>query len=221
MAEFLRKKIDALKWWTHPKHEENPTDVAVIPVGFKETEDWSFVPLNGKQAMIGTTDVLEERHLGLGDEVFITGLFKSHAGVERNSPIIRIGNVSLMKELIQTTHYGLTEAYLIEARSVGGLSGSPVFIHMPPIQQINGEITPGSGPLFYLLGLMHGHFDIPRLNEDVVREAPENTDQINTGIGIVIPVEKILETIRDNVELADARKKLAGLMHGSATPSPT
>lgn len=114
-----------------------------------------------------------------------------------------------MKELISTTHYGLIEAYLIEARSVGGLSGSPVFVHMPPIQQINGEITPGSGPLFYLLGLMHGHFDIPKLNEDVVKEERENTDQINTGIGIVIPVEKILETIRDNAELADARKKAA------------
>ena len=75
-----------------------------------------------------------------------------------------------MKELIKTTDYGLTEAYLIEARSIGGLSGSPVFIPMPPFQQINGEVTQGSGSLFYLLGLMHGHFDIPKLNEDVAKE---------------------------------------------------
>jgi hypothetical protein len=54
---------------------------------------------------------------------------------------------------------------------------------------------------------MHGHFDIPKLNEDVAKEDGDNTDQINTGIGIVIPVEKIVETIRDNVELADMRKK--------------
>jgi hypothetical protein len=49
--------IDAPKWWCHPQHAQEPTDVAVIPIAFRETEDWTFVPLNGLQAMIGTADV--------------------------------------------------------------------------------------------------------------------------------------------------------------------
>jgi hypothetical protein len=56
---------------------------------------------------------------------------------------------------------------------------------------------------------MHGHFDIKNLNEDVVVEhLGDVTRGINTGIGVVIPVEKILETI-DQPELAEQRKKLA------------
>ena len=56
---------------------------------------------------------------------------------------------------------------------------------------------------------MHGHFDIKNLNEDIVVEhLGDVTRGINTGIGVVIPVEKILETI-DQPELAEQRRKLA------------
>jgi hypothetical protein len=54
---------------------------------------------------------------------------------------------------------------------------------------------------------MHGHFDIANLNEDtVVDSEAEVSGGINTGIGVVIPVEKILETI-DQPELIELRKK--------------
>jgi hypothetical protein len=56
---------------------------------------------------------------------------------------------------------------------------------------------------------MHGHFDIKNLNEDVVIDTlGDATRGINTGIGVVIPVEKILETI-DHPELVELRKKQA------------
>jgi hypothetical protein len=55
---------------------------------------------------------------------------------------------------------------------------------------------------------MHGHFDLKNLNEDTVVDSDTGTSGgINTGIGVVIPVEKILETI-DQRELAEIRTKV-------------
>jgi hypothetical protein len=54
---------------------------------------------------------------------------------------------------------------------------------------------------FALMGLMQGHFDVPNLNEDVVTDtdAPENS--VHTGIDVVIPVEKIMETLNQPVSV--------------------
>jgi hypothetical protein len=44
------------------------------------------------------------------------------------------------------------------------------------------------------LGIIHGHFDVR--NEDVIADdIAEGLGAINTGIGVVVPVEKIMETI--------------------------
>jgi hypothetical protein len=122
----------------------------------------------------------------------ITGLFRSHYGQQRNIPIIRTGNIAMMiGEKVKTNHCGYTDAYLVEARSIAGLSGSPVFINTD-----SRTGYPALGHHTYLLGLMHGHFDVQNLKDDVVIDTDdEKTQGINTGIGVVIPVEKILETL--------------------------
>jgi hypothetical protein len=151
--------------------------------------------------MAATEEVMREKNIGLGgDETFIVGLFKSHYGRQRNEPIIRVGNLAMMRsESVYTNYCGYTEAYLVEARSISGLSGSPVFVHTPLFQ-------PPGATQYHLLGLMHGHFDIKNLNENTVVDSEEEaSDGINTGVGVVIPVEKILETI-DQPELVELRK---------------
>jgi len=48
------------------------------------------------------------------------------------------------------------------------------------------------GNTFCLLGIIHGHFDVR--NEDVIADdIAEGLGAINTGV--VVPVEKIMETI--------------------------
>ena len=44
------------------------------------------------------------------------------------------------------------------------------------------------------LGLMHGHFDVKNLSEDTVVE-DDVLGGINTGIGVVVPAEKVIETL--------------------------
>jgi hypothetical protein len=117
----------------------------------------------------------------------------------------------MLGEKVFTKHCNYTDAYLIEARSIGGLSGSPVFITIPrrhPIPVSKDQVgLVETGETTYLLGLVHGHFDIENLNEDAVSDI-DNGRGINTGIGVVIPVEKILETIYQP-ELVEMRKKAA------------
>lgn len=197
-------------WAYHP--DVGSTDVAVAPIDFRPDEEFKSIllrtdnPLSGGagEGIAGTWEKLHQKNIGLGDEVFVVGLFKSHHGQQRNIPILRVGNLAMARgEPVLTDYCGYVDAYLVEARSISGLSGSPVFIHAPIF-----DPRPGTFTQFYLLGLMHGHFDVKNFNEDIVLDSDHNTTTgINTGIGVVIPVEKILETI-DQPDLSEMRKMI-------------
>ena len=129
-------------------------------------------------------DTFTQGKIGLGDEVYITGLFKGVAGSKRNQPIVRIGNIAMIPtEPIPTEDFGNIEAYLIEARSIAGLSGSPVFVR---------ESFLMSGKHFFL-GLCQAHWGIELRNDFILTRA--RTDRVNYGIATVIPAKKILEVL--------------------------
>jgi hypothetical protein len=118
------------------------------------------------------------------------------------------------------SRYGMyIRAYLVEARSIGGLSGSPVFAHADYTLELSKALSKEKqvGQRCALLGLMHGHFDIPNLNEDVVTDDENSKSGVHTGIGVVIPVGKIIETI-NHPDLVAMRKKAAELFKSGATP---
>lgn len=184
-------------WRNHPENHEHATDVMSAIINFDNRDDIMTIPVIGPNAAVATPEVIVSESIGIGDEVVIVGLFYNHYGLGKNIPIIRIGNLALLEEeKIKTKYCGYTDAHLIEARSIGGLSGSPVFIHMPPVRVIAGKPQLVSGPQFYLLGLVHGHFDIQNMNEDsVIDDDVSPFGRINTGIGVVIPAQKIIETL--------------------------
>jgi hypothetical protein len=191
-------------WIFHPSRDTSPTDVAVTPINFNAQEEYAIVPVTGSNSISGTTEVLTSVGVGTGDEVVVTGLVRSHYGKHKNVPIVRIGNIAMMKgDPVHTYYCGPTDAYLIEARSISGLSGSPVFAIKPYITQFG---APKIGARIYLLGLMHGHFDVENMHEDMVIEDAASANGINTGIGVVIPVEKIIETIHHQT-LVEMRRK--------------
>lgn len=176
-------------WFHHPDGVE-AIDVAVVPIQLdRKTNIFAHNEIEG----IATDAAIKKHSIGVGDEVFICGLFANHYGKTRNIPIVRVGNIAAMPEEPVWTKYGYIEAYLIEAMSIGGLSGSPVYVHLPPIRVVDGKASKNYGPQYLLLGLMHGHFDVRNLNDDVVQD--DAPGSINTGIGIVVPASKIKETI--------------------------
>lgn len=204
-SELLIAETDGLQWYDHPNHGESPSDVSVIRMPIIQTDhlDFRAIPTEmflKKEEM--------ETDVGAGDEVYIIGLFANLFGKERNSPLVRVGNIAMAPEdKVPTNDFGDMEAYLIEARSLGGISGSPVFT-MP------SKIVIGGSKRLYCMGLVHGHWDIPiQLGQEIApqdevgeSDVSNRNHGVNMGIAIVTPAFKILETI-EHPELASQAKE--------------
>lgn len=188
--------IDIDKWVFHPS--DLYADVAVFPlIPLSKEVDYRAYPLTSA----ATTNWMEEEKVGIGDEVFLVGLFVFHKGTKKNIPIIRVGNIAAMpEELVKKT-----AAYLIESRSLGGLSGSPVFVHLGFTRYREGKVMMAREYVFRLLGLMHGHWDTDDLDIDVFVE--DDQGKINSGIAIVTPIDKIIETIKQP-RLTELKKEI-------------
>jgi len=138
--------------------------------------------------------------------LLIIGLFTRYFGTTRLVPLVRTGNIAMMpRDKIPVRGFGPIEAYLAEGRSIGGLSGSPVFVRntvQMPAQTAQGALTSISGlGGLHLLGLMHGHWDLP-----VSFSSTEQAEAVNIGVSIVVPAKKILETLY-HPELVAMRKE--------------
>lgn len=168
---------------------DKSVDVALISYLPPKQFDYRHIPTT----LFLPDEEIRSKRIDVGDEVFVTGLFAHLTGAARNLPIVRTGNIAMMPdEPVPTKELGDIEAYLIEARSIGGLSGSPAFVRQ--------------GNKTYLLGLMHGHWDIPpQSKNDAMRGDEDTYGQVNLGIAIVVPAKKILEVLNQS-ELADLRR---------------
>jgi len=178
-------------WFVHPT--DRTIDVAILKTGLSDALDHLVFPYS----FCITDERMKENEVGLGDEVFITGLFRHHHGTKRNIPIVRVGNLACMtEEKITTKSFGDMDAYLVEARSIGGLSGSPVFLNLGITRIINKQVKFASGSqIYYLFGLIHGHYDVEASEIDSFeiedRTGNGTRDTVNTGIAMVVPFRNI------------------------------
>jgi hypothetical protein len=191
------------KWFYHPT-EKDSVDVAVLPFGSARfTEyDITWIP----EQIFATDGRIADFDIGLGDEIIAIGLFTRFFGSTHLIPLVRTGNIAMMpKDRVPTKDFGPMEAYLAEGRSIGGLSGSPVFVRNTvnlPIPGPKGSVKylAGLGG-FHLLGLMHGHWEVP-----ASFSALEQVEAVNMGVSIIVPAKKILEVLY-HPELIAMRKE--------------
>jgi hypothetical protein len=189
-SEFLKSK--GRRWFTHPT--DGSVDVAVLPWAPPLKEyDFKCVSIDS----FLSDETMQKEAIGIGDEVFITGLFAHVSGSNRNLPIVRMGNIAMVPDEAIPTESGNIEAYLVEAKSIGGLSGSPAFVRKTVPLGIGG---------FYLLGLMHGHWEIPTGRKNDLLMSDDLFGKVNMGIAIVVPAKKILEVL-NSPELAKMREQ--------------
>jgi hypothetical protein len=218
------------------RHEDKAADVAVqtfhnIPYGkeFDRTDrpGLAYIP----DSMFIQDSQFNERGIGIGDEVFVAGLFHFVRGKGSNSPIIRVGNLAMIpsERVRGGKEYGDMDAYLVELRSFGNLSGSPVFIrgtvnverHSPNFKKRRRYANYGKAlsSRFFLIGLMHGHWDIASdsIDEAVPRANPYNS--VNMGIAIVTPARKIREILYSKALVAQREAVVAeARKNGGAAP---
>jgi hypothetical protein len=143
----------------------------------------------------GSGVALEE--VGVGDEVALVGLLAEHPGTLRNQPIVRFGHVSLAPhepiplELAPNQPRSV-DAFVVEAQSWGGQSGSPVFMYWPHFREWQEQDKGARGP--WLLGLVHGSFKTDEPIRKPVGIPGDWGFGANAGLTVVIPATTILET---------------------------
>ncbi|HLL75892.1 MAG TPA: serine protease [Pyrinomonadaceae bacterium] len=206
--------------WEYP--DDKAADVAVLP----------FLPDSRVFELYAIPTILfigphtishPSLEIGVGDELFIVGLFSRRYGYRRNIPIVRAGIISAMPDepLVQETEedeegeeepYLYYDAYLAEIKSISGLSGSPVFILFPPGRLAVDPLRPGLSLedrwIFMLLGLVRGHWSVDQVKTAGDSE-PGEVESFNTGIAEVTPIEEASKVIFGR-KLVEKRKEQQG-----------
>ena len=176
--------VDA--WELHPE-----SDIAITPCDpYGYPVNWVCIPMEQFGDTPGATGI---RPPVLSDEVWFIGLL-THVPTmhERAIPYVRSGtlgasyqhNVPIWDELHQQT---IEEpvAHLIDTHSVGGFSGSPVFLGVP-------DMT-GGGRISFL-GVLIGHFGGPLASGG------------SAGVAIVVPCEQVRQLL-DLEKIVDAKER--------------
>lgn len=186
------------------RHPAAENDVILIPILIRPEIEYAMLALDRAQLIEARRDFWD---IDLGDEVCAIGLYTSHHGAERNIPIIRIGNVaSLLEEKVRCQEGDYVEAYLIELKTIAGLSGSIVFIVPPPTIFRDGQVLHRQGDMPPLpLGMLIGYhvlesredqIPVPRFPADDLEDGQHRPQgELNTGFGIVVPIERIIDVV--------------------------
>lgn len=195
-------------WRFHPT-QKSMVDVAAAPLGFGD------LGINHANTVVDFTDiavdeVVENEGVGPGDELYIAGLFNRLDGsAHAYTPIVRTGNVAMLPKpqpMDAADKQGnpiKIYAHLIETRSIGGLSGSPVFVDNrgPRMRPGIGGVSDVSNAPTYFFGLIRGHWNLPsavpldKNRRSKAKEIDAERDQINTGIALVVPAQKVFEVV--------------------------
>ena len=187
-------------------------------------------------------------NIGPGDEAFVVGRFINHEGRQRNIPSARFGCIAQMpwEPIPQDRQHGqspfMQESFLVEARSIGGYSGSPVFVYIPIFSDRTGVEdwyppndltklvekewgnTKAHGP--WLLGIDWGHLNdwSPVYNASGRPINPGHPQDMqvkaNTGMMTVVPAWKLAEML-DGELFSDKRRQEMETARQKETQSPS
>lgn len=206
------------KWWYHPTEKDYVDCAATLfPVEWLAELDVAPIPIG----MFADEKVISKHNIGIGDEVFITGLFTKVVDTTKNIPIVRTGTVAMLPGEKIPFGNSMIEAYLVESRSIGGLSGSPVFVRETMTIKVlsdfeasfmartgrkfnpfDGSPLQGVGQFFFF-GSVIGHWSaLPGFSE----LAPIEEEKVNMGIAPIVPAHKIIEVLTQP-EVVETMKK--------------
>jgi hypothetical protein len=111
----------------------------------------------------------------------------------------------------------MIEVYLVETRSMGGLSGSPVFVRTDDHRRSGNSAERFA---YYFLGLVHGHFEsYARLQSGATVEESQSHPEVellNMGISMVVPASYVRD-ILDRPEWVRERAVMAARLQSGET----
>lgn len=197
--------IRAAEWVTDD--QDKTVDVAITTLDLSKIGSFDAGYLMGEEFFWHPDEAHENWNVGVGDMIYVVGLFKFHYGRKRNVPIVHSGNIAMLPEdeKLEIEDWNSSdpdarleaEAYLIECHALDGLSGSPVFVRSTGrVEKAWKDLKTGAEvnvrvprDEVLLLGLFQGSWDAKpakllaqQLGESVL---------VPTNVGVVVPVKKI------------------------------
>lgn len=207
-------------WYPHPDGD----DIAVCYLGCDRP---IFLASFLAAERLVRKEQVEQFYVDIGDDCLMVGCFAPHSGVKVNLPAIRFGNVSVMphEPVYVKDRDFWQECFLVEMRSRGGFSGSPVFL----VPQFEFDpVKPGFDEnRDHTLGICCGHLQEWRTIKWRDPLNPhgawiESQVEENSGMAMVIPAWKIRELLFSEDLVAERKKveeKMGKKGGGSRTAS--
>ncbi|WP_119268771.1 S1 family peptidase [Taklimakanibacter deserti] len=197
-----------------PIHEKkilewSANDVAIFPLNIG-ADVYHYRALNFDERQLKHAQALFEG-ISYGDDVYAVGLYTSHYGLTKNIPVVRSGHVALLpgEEPVRGPEGNYLDAYLVELRTIAGLSGSPVFLNPPQMRSRDGKVEHLEGDHYLPIGVLIGYHVVESKQDQVLvpqwqtsdpdadPPASLSLDERNTGFGVVVPIEKVFEMIKN------------------------
>jgi hypothetical protein len=109
-------------------------DLAAIEItnSLLQTDEYAFIP----DTVFLTQEFATQANIGLGEEVFLIGMFSPNPGEDQNLPSGRFGSISVMASRAAPIghtagddKYTAIPSFIADMRSRPGYSGSPVFVY--------------------------------------------------------------------------------------------
>jgi len=204
--EHLRQEGDI---WEHP---DDGVDLVVFRTQHYEEASYAPFPMN----LIASRDKYVEEDIKPTDRIIFPCLLSNFMGLTRNYPVIRDGSISLIPDERIPLEYKVGDksikteqnVILIDATSIPGASGSPVYLWPGPRLRHGAFAVGGAKP--WLLGIMHGFYPATRAISSVQATSIVPVFEENSGIAIVFPSWRLLEIL----ERGDVARRVEGIATG-------
>lgn len=184
--------------WKSP--DDKAVDVAVLPIVHNRGE--AFISSFPVDRFVSAEMIATEK-VGVGDEVFIIGLFEFVPGISRNAPVLFKGTLAATPNdpvltCFQTGSIAGIEAYLLQAPHQAGMSGAAIYVHTMVEPSQVGSRGMATSSKIYLLGLFQGHIG-PHFTKGWIPGLPKEPGKEvflhPLGLCLGIPAALIAETI--------------------------
>lgn len=135
--------------------------------------------------------------VGIGMDTVMIGRFIKHGGSGVNYPVVRRGHIAMLpfEKIKQSGRNHEQEGFLVETYSIGGFSGSPVFVQTAANKRHKKHDGTGNGTTYeqrvFLLGVDWGHFDFD--GEVIPTDATKI--KVPSGMMCVVPSWKLTDLI--------------------------
>lgn len=182
-------------YWEHP---DKGVDIAAFRTQHFDVTNYTPLPLD----LIVTKEQFSTEQIAQTDRVIFPSLLVNFMGTARNYPVMRDGAIALIPDEEVPMRYLLggseietkQEVVLVDATSIPGASGSPVFLWPGPRVKGGAFTLGGNRPI--LVGVMHGFY--PSMPRDLLKVETSEARQMfqeNSGIAIVFPSWRLREIL--------------------------